>query len=98
MERARRPKWVEEEYERVGREREAASRQTERMYRWELLRTCAEMIAWTVAGLAIAAFAFRATDRDTGMVFLWSGFLVNIGGVLISLTTAWHRGHERGDW
>lgn len=98
MERVPRPLWVQEEYERIGREREAASRETERLYRRELLRVCAEMIAWTVAGLFVAAWAFHVTDRDTGLVFLWGGFLVNIGGVLVSLATAWHRGHERGDW
>lgn len=87
-----------EEYERIGREREEASRQTERLYRLEMLRACGEMIGWTAAGLVVAAFAFRATDRDTGMVLLWSGFLVNIGGVLVTLAMAWHRGHERGDW
>lgn len=70
MERVPRPQWVQEGYERIGREREAASREAERMYRWELVRVCLEMIAWTVAGLCIAAWAFHVADRDTGLVFL----------------------------
>ncbi|HEY0996132.1 MAG TPA: hypothetical protein VGD77_09075 [Gemmatimonadaceae bacterium] len=98
MERIPRPQWVQAEYERIGQEREAASRETERMYQWELVRVCLEMVAWTVAGLCIAAWAFHVTDRDTGLVFLWGGFLVNIGGVLVALAMAWQLGRERGDW
>jgi hypothetical protein len=55
MIRANRPAWVEAEYRRIGEERERASRELDRAYRWELVRVCAEMIAWAAVGLVIAA-------------------------------------------
>jgi hypothetical protein len=96
--RPHRPEWVREEYERIGREREAAGRAADRVYRRELFRVCAEMIAWTVAGCVLAAWAFHVTDRDIGMAFFYGGMIVNIGGVMFSCARAYHRGVERGDW
>ncbi len=90
--------WVEAEYERIAREREQASRDADRLYRWELVRVCAEMLGWTAIGLVIAAFAFHVRDRDTGMIFLYGGMLVNVSGVLWSIVSAYHRGEARGDW
>jgi hypothetical protein len=96
--RTKRPAWVEAEYERIGRERAEASREADRLYRWELLRVCAEMFGWTAIGLVIAAFAFRVHDRDTGMIFLYGGMVVNVGGVLWAILSAYRRGEARGDW
>jgi hypothetical protein len=96
--RTQRPAWVEAEYERIGRERDQASREADRVYRRELVRVCLQMFGWTIAGLLIAAFAFRAHDRDIGMMFLWGGMVVNWGGVLWSIVTAYLRGEARGDW
>ncbi|HEY4218729.1 MAG TPA: hypothetical protein VGM67_16420 [Gemmatimonadaceae bacterium] len=98
MSRTKRPEWVEAEYERIGRERAQASRESDRLYRWELVRVCAEMFGWTVLGLIIAAFAFHVTDRDTGMIFLYGGMLVNWAGVLWAIASAYRRGVQRGDW
>ena len=93
-----RPAWVVAEYERIGREREHASREADRVYRRELLRVCLEIFVWTIAGCALAAFAFHVRDRDTGLIFLYAGMLVNISGVFTSCLLAYHRGQERGDW
>lgn len=98
MPRAKHPEWVEAEYERIGREREQASREADRLYRWELVRVCAEVLGWTAVGLVIAAFAFHVSDRDTGMIFLYAGMVVNWSGVLCSIIFAYRRGQERGDW
>jgi FtsH-binding integral membrane protein len=98
MSRTKRAAWVEAEYERIGREREQASREADRQYRWELVRVCLEMFGWTAIGLLIAAFAFHVTDRETGMIFLYGGMLVNVAGVFWSILTAYHRGRARGDW
>ena len=38
--RTQRPAWVEAEYERIGRERDQASREADRVYRRELVRLC----------------------------------------------------------
>jgi hypothetical protein len=93
-----RPAWVQAEYERIGRERMEASRQIERLYRRELFRVCAEMIAWTVLGTFIAAFAFRVHDADIGWILFRAGQIVNWSGVLWSVATAYLRGQKRGDW
>ena len=63
-----------------------------------LFVVCVEILVWMVLGCAIAAFAFRVHDRDTGLIFLYAGMLVNGGGVLASCLFAYHRGQERGDW
>jgi hypothetical protein len=94
----RRPEWVEAEYRRIGIEREQASREADRAYRWELARVCLELIGWTAIGCVIAAFAFHVDDRDTGMIFLYAGMLVNYSGVFWAILAAYRRGHERGDW
>ena len=93
-----RPAWVKAEYERIGRERLAAGRESERLYRWELLRVCAEMIGWTVAGSVIAAFSFHVRDHDIGWILFHAGMVVNWSGVLWALGTAFLRGEKRGDW
>jgi len=98
MSHSERPAWVQAEYERIGREREQASRESDRLYRWELIRVCAEMFGWAVVGLFIAAFAFHVHDRDTGMIFLYGGMVVTWAGVLWAIVTAYHRGEARGDW
>ena len=96
--RTKRPAWVDAEYERIGRERQQAGREADRVYRRELVRVCAQMFGWTIAGLIIAAFAFRVHDRETGMIFLYAGMVVNWAGVLWSIVTAYLRGEARGDW
>jgi hypothetical protein len=92
------PSHVQSEYQRIGRERELACREADRVRRMDLLRVCTEMVAWTVAALALAGFAFRVTDYYTGMVFLYAGMALNVGGVAFSIAAAYLRGERRGDW
>jgi hypothetical protein len=92
------PPHVQAEYERIGRERVLASREADRVRRMDLLRVCAEMVAWTVASLSLAGFAFRVTDYNTGMVFLYAGMALNVAGVAFSIAAAYVRGERRGDW
>lgn len=56
------------------------------------------MIGWTVLGLVAAGFAFRVTSYDLGMIFLYAGMVINLGGVLFSIWSAYARGERRGDW
>lgn len=93
-----RPAWVQAEYERIGRERMEAGRDIERLYRWELLRVCAEMIGWTVAGTVIAGFGFHVRDKDIGWILFHTGEIVNWSGVLWAIGAAYLRGQKRGDW
>lgn len=95
---ADRPEDLRAEYERIGRERERASREADRLYRWELVRVCGELIGWTVLGVFIAAFAFWVTDYEIGMILLNAGFVVNFAGVAFSLWTAYKRAEARGDF
>lgn len=92
------PDSVKAEYDRIGRERELASREAERFQRWELLRVCGEMIGWTVLGLIVASFAFQVDEYSLGMVFLYAGMAINVGGVGFSVWSAYMRGERRGDW
>lgn len=93
-----RPAWVQAEYERIGRERMEASRASERLYRWELFRVCAEMIGWTIVGTVIAAFGFRVSNEDIGWILFRLGWVVNWSGVLWAIASAYKRGQARGDW
>ena len=91
------PESTRAEYERIDRERELAGREADRLYRWELLRVCAEMVGWTVAGLAVAGVAFRVMDHQYGRVFLYAGMIINVGGIAFTLARAYLRGEDRGD-
>lgn len=92
------PAWVQAEYERIGREREQAGREADRLYRRELLRVCGEIVGWTMLGWVVAAFAFRVNTYRIGMVFFYAGMFINYTGVLVSIWMAYQRGHARGDW
>ena len=92
------PDSLKAEYERIGREREAASRETDRAYRRELIRVCAEMLGWTALGLFLAGLAFWVNDPQTGRILLTSGQIINVSGVVASIWFAYKRGEERGDW
>lgn len=92
------PDSVKAEYDRIGREREQASRDADRAARRELLRVCGELIGWTVLSLLIVGGAFATTDRDFGLIYLYAAFVVNYGGIAISLWMAFRRGQDRGDW
>jgi hypothetical protein len=98
MPRTSRPEWVRAEYERIGKERAQASREADRAARWELARSCGEMLLWMIIGLIIVGFAFHVHNRDLGEILLRTGVLVNCSGVLFSLSCAYRRGQDRGDW
>jgi len=92
------PESVKAEYERIGRERDLAGREADRVRRWALLRVCGEMIAWTAISLVVAGFAFRVTDVQVGMVFLYGGMVINVSGIGYAIGSAYLRGERRGDW
>jgi hypothetical protein len=92
------PESTKREYERIGREREAASREADRDYVKELIRVCAEMVAWTAVGLFLGGLAFWVTDVETGRALLYGGQIINVAGVAWSIGAAYKRGVDRGDW
>jgi hypothetical protein len=92
------PDSLKAEYDRIGREREEASRKADRQARWELVRVCAEMLGCTVAGVFVASIGFAVTDHDYGMIFMYGGMVINYAGIATSLWLAYQRGQDRGDW
>jgi hypothetical protein len=92
------PESLKAEYERIGREREVASRKADRDALFELVRVCAEMIGWTIAGLVFVFFAFWVGDVQSGWILFYMGWIVNVGGVAWSIWAAYQRGERRGDW
>jgi hypothetical protein len=56
------------------------------------------MLLWMIIGLIIVGFAFHVNNRDLGEILLRTGVLVNCSGVLFSLSCAYRRGQDRGDW
>jgi len=82
------PESTRREYERIGREREAASREADRDYLKELLRVCAEMLAWTVAGLFFGGLAFwLATIKASKALF--SAPRVFLTAATVLLAASW---------
>jgi hypothetical protein len=79
-------------------ERFETERLARRQSRFELARVCGECIAWCVAGLGCMGLAFHSTDQLTGKIYYYLAFVVNYGGMTISLACAYRRGEERGDW
>ena len=89
---------LKDEYERIGREREEASRKVDRAYRRELARVCLEMLGWTATGLVLVFGAFRVNDVQQGWMLFYAGQIINISGVVWSIWSAYQRGADRGDW
>ena len=86
------------EYERIGRERAEAERESRRILLKDLLRSCAHLIAWTTLGLSIMFFAFYVSDLTLGKAFLYGGMAVGYAGIFYTLAGAYRRGEKRGDW
>ena len=86
------------EYERIGRERDEAEREAQRVLRADLLRSCVHIIGWTILGLAIMFWAFYVTDVTLGRAFLYGGMAVGYAGVFYTIFAVYRRGEKRGDW
>ncbi|MBA3671382.1 MAG: hypothetical protein H0W68_05100 [Gemmatimonadaceae bacterium] len=64
----------------------------------DLLKTCAHMVFWVLAGWVFIGFAVHTTQAALGRVLYLTGFLVWVPGVLFSILAAYRRGEKRGDW
>jgi hypothetical protein len=92
------PESTKREYDRIGREREAASREADRDYVKELIRVCVEMAVWSAIGLLLGGLAFAVSDEEVGRALLYAGQIINVSGVAWSIGAAYKRGVDRGDW
>jgi hypothetical protein len=48
--------------------------------------------------MVIAGFGFHVGDSDIGWILFHAGMVVNWGGMLWALGSAYVRGEKRGDW
>jgi hypothetical protein len=86
------------EYERIGREREEAERESRRIALRDLLRASLQCAGFCVLGLAIMFFAFHVNELLLGRVFFWGGLVVGYAGMSYTILSAYRRGIQRGDW
>ncbi|HYC50427.1 MAG TPA: hypothetical protein VEB19_04880 [Gemmatimonadaceae bacterium] len=86
------------EYERIGAERLAAERESDREGRRAMWMALLRCVGSCALGMVIMFFAFWTNDRETGMIYLWGGMLVGYGGMAWSLLSAYRKGEERGLW
>jgi len=86
------------EYERIGRERAVAERESSRVTRMELLKASLQIVVSCVAGLVVMFFAWWVNDVALGKAFLWGGMAVGYSGMAYTILRAYKRGLERGDW
>jgi hypothetical protein len=70
--------------------------------RWDALRqwlrAVAEVVLWTLLGMALTFLAFYSGDETVGRIFWFSGCIVWIGGVAKAVLGAYRRGLEQGLW
>ena len=85
------------EYERIGREREEAERQSRRDGWRRLIRACVEIVAACSLGMFIMAFAFWVEDVELGHILLQAGMLVGYAGMAVALAAAYLRAKSAGD-
>lgn len=83
----------EEQIERNERLHQLAERDARR----DLLRTCAQMVLWTLCGLALIALAFHSNDLAFGRIYYLAGKIVWIGGISFTLLAYYRRQVHRGD-
>ena len=86
------------EYERIGREREEAERESRSIALRDLLRASLQCGGFCVLGLAIMFWAFHVNDLLLGRVFFWGGLVAGYTGMSYTILSAYRRGVQRGDW
>jgi hypothetical protein len=80
-------------------ESRAAAERASRWDEWrELARVLGEIGLATTLGMALVFMAFWTADIQLGGIYWLLGCIVWIGGVSISVLSAYRRGEERGDW
>jgi len=86
------------EYERIGRERAEAERESQSVALRDLLLSSLQCAGFCVLGLAIMFFAFHVNDLLLGRAFFWGGLVVGYSSMSYTLLAAYRRGVVRGDW
>ena len=90
---------ISEKYYQQLIESRAAAERASRWDEWrELARVLGEIGLATTLGMALVFLAFWTADIQLGGIYWLLGCMVWIGGVSISVLSAYRRGEERGDW
>ena len=83
---------------RIGAERLASERETTRYGRRVMLWALLGCVASCALGMLLLGVAFWVNDRDTGLVFFWTGLVLGYSGMTFSLSYAYLKGEELGYW
>ena len=78
-------------------ENAAFEKQAERDRFRDLVRVCAECIAWCSVGLCLLGWSVHARDVGWGRIAFYGGLVVGNSGILVSLYCANQRAIVRGD-
>ena len=89
---------LKQELERIAEERLAAEQESDRIRRWDFIRSGLLMLAFAAIGLVFFFFAFWVNDVLIGQALLWGGMIVGYSGMAWVLLSLYRRGEQRGDW
>lgn len=94
------PKDIQEE---LARKRRAEEYEAKGVTRRALVRAALMCVFWCGVGGVIMAYGFHVwavTARQSAIAYgaFYLGLIVGTGGPLFTLTSAYRRGVERGDW
>ncbi len=84
--------------EEMGRTREAAELEAERVRRRDMVCTGVMCVVWMVIGLYLVGFSMHTTDDRYARPAFYAGVIVGNAGIAFTLLRAYRRGEERGDW
>jgi hypothetical protein len=88
----------QQELERIGAERLAASRAADRDARFALLKCAVGCVSWCIVGMVGLGLAMHTRDEKLGWIYFWGGMVVGYAGMFATLHSYYLSGVERGDW
>jgi hypothetical protein len=84
--------------EEMGRVREAAEVEAERVRRRDMIRTGALCVMWMLIGLYLLGWSMHTSDDRYARPAFYGGVIIGNAGIIFTLLRAYRRGEERGDW
>jgi hypothetical protein len=84
--------------EEMGRTREAAEIEADRIRRRDMIRTAAACVMWMLLGLYLLGWSMHTTDHRYARAAFYGGVIIGNAGIISTLLRAYRRGEQRGDW
>lgn len=84
--------------EEMGRAREAAEIEADRIRRRDMIRTGAACVMWMLLGLYLLGWSMHTTDDRYARAAFYGGVIIGNAGIIFTLLRAYRRGEQRGDW